>query len=1038
MKWIVQTALRFRVLVVASALLLLGLGQRLLPETPLDVFPEFAPPLVEIQTEAPGLSSEDVESLITMPIENGVIGTPWMTDIRSKSVLGLSSIRLIFDRDVDLMNARQLVRERLDQAARALPAVARPPVLLSPLSSTSRVLKIGLWSDRLSRSELSQIARWKIRPRLMAVEGVANVAIWGQRDPQLQVLVDPERLRTFGISLDRVIAAAGEASALGGGGFIDTPNQRLAIAFDRTVDTSADLEEMLLESGGGAVLTLGDVADVVEGVGPPIGDAIVNDVPGILLIVEKQPWGNTLQVTHEVERVLDALRPALDGVEMDATIFRPATFVEMSLANLRTALLIGAVLVAAILGLFLYEWRTALISMLAMPLSLVAAALAIRYQGGTIDTMVLAGLIIALGEVVDDAIIDVENVLRRLRLERDRVDPRSPFEVVLSASLEVRSAVLYASLIVAVVLVPVFLLPGLSGAFFRPLALSYILAILASLAVALTVTPALCLLLLPGALDGAREAPVTTWLRKGYQRVLPRVMRPRASVAVIAGSCAAALAVWPLVSQEFLPNFKEYDFLMHWVEKPSVGIEAMDRITIRVSRELRAVPGVRNFGSHIGRAEAADEVVGTEFTELWISLEPDVDYESTVANVQEIVDGYPGLHRDLLTYLRERIKEVLTGASASVVVRLYGDDLGELRSAAADAREAMSKVEGVSHLAIEHQTTIPQIGLRVRPEAAARHGVSVSSLQRTVETLVRGRRVGQIFEDQTIRDIVVWGEPSTRSDPVALGEMLIEGRGGSRVPLKYLADIDIRPAANSIKRNRGSRRIDVICNSEGRPLSDVAEDVEARVRALSFAPGIHPEFLGELAERRAASQSLALLSMIALLGVYALLQADFGSFRLASVVFLSLPFALVGGVASVVATGGVLSLGSLVGFVTVFGIAARNALMLMSHSLHLEKVEEMPFGPDLVMRAAEERLAPILMTALTTGLALVPIVARGAQPGYEIEHPMALVILGGLITSTILNLFLMPGLILRWGRAGGTREARSGGASPTGAEFSRG
>ena len=784
MNWIVGTALRFRVLVVAAALLLLGLGQQLLPQTPLDVFPEFAPPLVEIQTEAPGLSSEDVESLVTVPIENAVNGTPWMSGIRSKSVLGLSSVVLLFDRGVDLMAARQLVQERLNTVLRDLPQTVGRPVLLSPLSSTSRVLKVGLWSSELSQADLTVAARWKIRPRLMAIAGVANVAIWGQRDPQLQVLVEPERLRAHGISLDRIALAAGEATAVGGGGFIDTPNQRLAVAFDPAVRTAADLGAMVVDARNGATLRLRDVADVVEGTAQPVGDAIINDVPGILLIVEKQPWGNTLQVTHEIEEALEALRPALSGIEIDSTIFRPATFVEMSLANLRTALLIGAVLVAGVLGLFLFEWRTAVISLLAMPLSLVAAALVIRYQGGSIDTMVLAGLIIALGEVVDDAIIDVENILRRLRLEREVPNPRSAFRVVLAASLEVRSAVVYASLIVAVVLVPVFLLPGLSGAFFRPLALAYILAILASMAVALTVTPALCLLMLPNALDRSRESPLVATLRARYRALLPRLLGARTSVGIIAGGSVLALVAWPLLGQEFLPHFKEYDFLMHWLEKPSVGIEAMDRITIRASKELRSVPGVRNFGSHIGRAEVADEVVGPEFTELWISLDPSVEYEETVAAVQEVVDGYPGLYRDLLTYLRERIKEVLTGASATIVVRLYGDDLATLRDVAQGVRAEMAQVEGIAHLKVEHQTLVPQIGVRVRPEAAALHGVSVARIHESVETMLRGRRVGQLFQDQRIIDVVVWGAPETRSDPIALGEILIPSLTGAMIPLR--------------------------------------------------------------------------------------------------------------------------------------------------------------------------------------------------------------------------------------------------------------
>jgi len=1017
MNAIVAAALRFRAIVVGLAFLLLIVGARTLPSAPLDVFPEFAPPIVEIQTEAPGLSTEDVERLVSIPIENAVNGTAWMTGIRSKSVLGLSSVVVLFERGVDLMAARQLVQERVSHAARDLPAAARPPVLLSPLSSTSRVLKIGLSSEALSQIDLSAVARWKIRPRLMAVPGVANVAIWGQRDRQLQVLFDPDRLAAVGVTLDEVFRAARDAVSVGAGGFVDTPSQRLAVAFDPAIVDAGDLANAVVAQRGASTIRLRDVADVVEGAGAPIGDGIVNDVPGVLLIVEKQPWGNTLSVTRAVDAALADLAPALEGIDVDAAIFRPATFIEMSLANLRSAMGIGAVFVALVLGAFLYDWRTVVISLFAMPLSLVAAALAMANRGASIDTMVLAGLVIALGEVVDDAIIDVENILRRLRQERAKASPRSDFRVVLEASIEVRSAVVYATFIIAVVLVPVFLLPGLAGAFFRPLALAYILAILASLGVALTVTPALCLLLLPRAKSDEREPPLVVVLKRRYASLLPHFLDARRAAFVVGGASAAALAVWPLLGQEFLPSFREYDFLMHWVTKEATSIEAMDRITIRASKELRAVPGVRNFGAHVGRAEVADEVVGPNFTELWISLDPEVDYDATVEVLQEVVDGYPGLYRDLLTYLRERVKEVLTGASATIVVRIFGDDMDALRATAERVRGAMEGVEGVAHLAVEQQTLVPQIGVRIRPGDAQLHGLTAGAIQNAVELALRGQRAGQLFPGQEVVDVVVWGAPSLRGDPVALAKLRIPRPEGGSVALRDVAHVDIRPAPNTIKRDGASRRIDVTCNVDGRSLGDVARDVEDAVRALSFPRGVHPEFLGEYAEASAAQTRLGLASLLALAAVFALLHADFRSLRLALLVFASLPFALVGGVVAVLLSGGVVSLGSLVGFVTVFGIAARNALMLVSHALHLEREEGMTFGSALVERAAHERLSPILMTALTTGLALVPIALGGARPGTEIEHPMALVILGGLATSTGLNLFLMPALYLRYGGA---------------------
>lgn len=1019
MNWLVSTSLRLRVIVVALAVLLMIVGLRVVQNTPLDVFPEFAPPLVEIQTEAPGLSTAEVESLIAVPIENALNGTAQLKTLRSKSVLGLASVVLIFEQDTDLMRARQLVQERLALVAPLLPAAARPPVILQPLSSTSRAMKIGVSSKTLSQMELSTLARWTIRPRLMAIPGVANVAIWGQRDRQLQALVDPDRLRNHNVTLDDVVRATRDAVSVAAGGFVDTPNQRLAVAHLATVTQPRDLARIPVAFRNGSPLPLGAVAEVIEGSPPPIGDAIINDGPGLLLIVEKQPTGNTLDVSRNIEAALNALRPGLKDVEIDSTIFRPATFIEVALRNLRNALLIGCLLVIAVLVAFLFEWRTALISLLAIPLSLLAATLVLYWRGYTINTMVIAGLVIALGEVVDDAIIDVENIMRRLRLNREAGNPESAFSVVLKASLEVRSAIVYATLIVAMVFLPIFFLDGLSGSFFRPLAISYVLAALASLGVALTLTPALSLLLLPRAANRQRDEPaLTRFLKRQYRHALPAfVNKPKLAIAALLVFFTLTAVTVPLLGEEFLPNFKETDFLMHWVEKPGTSLEAMNRITIRASKELRAIPGVRNFGSHIGRAEVADEVVGPNFTELWISIDPNAPYEPTVAKIQEVVDGYPGLVRDLLTYLKERIKEVLTGAGASIVVRVYGPDLEGLRAKATEVSKMISGVQGVANLKVEQQVLVPQIEVRLKPDAASRFGLTPGDVRRAATTLIKGQKVGELYQEQQINDVVVWGAANTRTDIESLRRLRINLPAGGDAPLGDVADVQIAPAPNVIQREGASRRIDVTCDVKGRDLGSVAREIEGKVKALSFERGYHPEFLGEYAARQQSRNRLFALSALALLGILLLLHADFRSPRLVLLVFASLPFALVGGVAATLLTGGVLSLGSLVGFVTVLGIAARNGIMLVSHYRHLETEEGQPFGKDLVSRGSEERLAPILMTALATGLALLPIVVGGNRPGHEIEHPLAVVILGGLVTSTILNLFLMPALYLRFGKS---------------------
>lgn len=1028
LNWLVTNALQQRVLVLALAIVMVFVGINTTRNVPLDVFPEFAPPMVEIQTEAPGLSTEEVESLVTIPIEMVVNGVPGLKTLRSKSVLGLSSVVMIFAEGTDVIRARQLVQERVAVVTPRLPTNIRPPIMLPPLSATSRAMKIGLSSDTLDQIALSDAVRWTIKPKLMAVPGVANVAVWGQRDRQLQVLVDPARLRASGVTLAEVQRATGDAAVSLGGGFVDTPNQRLAVRHLSPLETPEDLARTVVKLANGAPIRLGDVATVREGHAAPIGNAIINDKPGILLIVEKQQGGNTLDVTRGVEKALTELKPGLTGIAVDSTIFRPATFIEKSLGNLTEAMAIGCALVTMVLILFTRDWRSATISLTAIPLSLLGAALMLSWWNISTNTMVIAGLVIALGEIVDDAIIDVENIGRRLRLNAALDEPRPAFNVVLAASLEVRSAVVFASLIVMLVFLPIFFLEGISGTFFRPLATAYVLAIGSSLLVALTVTPALCLLLMPR--DGIRHADTSfvRFLKARYRPVLPRLIeRPKLAVMTIVVGLTVTGIGYLSFKDQFLPDFRETDFLMHFVEKPGTSIEAMDRVTIRASKELRAIPGVRNFGAHIGRAEAGDEVYGPNFTELWISLDDSADYDASVAKIQEVIDGYPGLQRDVLTYLRERIKEVLTGAGATIVVRVYGPEIDQLRTMAEQVKTAIANVPGVTDLKVEMQSLIPQVQIKPKPEALAAYGLTTGEVRRAAATLIQGVKVGEIYRDQRSLDVTVWGTEEVRGDLHALRNLMIEApaagatvqgaaTGGAQIRLGEVTDIRIMPAANEIKRENGSRRIDITMNISGSDLGAVATAVETRVRQMKFASGYYPEFLGEYAALQQSQRQLLTLGLLCLAGILLLVWLEFRSLRLTGLIALSLPFALVGGVIAVALSGGVISLGALVGFVTVLGITARNAIMMISHFRHLEEKEGEMFGRALILRGAEERLIPILMTVSCAALALLPLVVRGDAPGHEIEHPMALVILGGLISSTALNLLLMPALYLRFAR----------------------
>jgi len=1026
-RWIVGSSLKYRFIVLASAAALILVGADQMRDMRVDVFPEFAPPIVEIQTPCLGLSPTEVEALVTIPMEQALAGLPALDILRSKSVTDLSSVKMIFKRGADPMVARQHVQEGLALVTGVIPKDVGPPVMLQPLSATARFMKIGLSSKKLSVIDQSMIAYWTIRPRLLSVPGVANVAIWGERIQMSQVQVEPARLRENGVTVQQVMDATSDAleaglmshsdgAMIGTGGFIDTPNQQLGIRHVLPIVDPASLGEVAITGRDGRSLRLKDVARVVEGHQPLVGDAVINGGPGLLLIVEKFPWANTLHVTKGVDDALAALRPGLPDLDVDAHIFRPADFVELSIRHLSTSLMLGCLLVMLVLALFLYAWRIALITCVAIPLSLMAGMMVLYARGTTINTMILAGFVIALGSLVDDAIVDIENVVRRLRQHRREGSRKSTARVILEASLEVRHAIVHATLIEVLALLPVFFLEGLSGAFFGPLAVSYSLSLLASMVVALTVTPALALILLAKApLD--RESPFVRWLQGVYTRILSAIVpKPGAAYATVAVILLAGALVWPRLGQSLLPEFKERDFLMHWLTEPGTSVGEQVRISAAAYNELSAIPGVRNFGSHIGQALIMDEVYGVYFGENWISVDPKVHYEKTLAAIQAAVDGYPGLVRDVQTYLKERIREVLTGSPTAITVRIFGEDLTTLRDKADEVKHAFEDIPGLVDLKVESQKAIAQIDVKVDLAAAENYEVKPGDVRRTAAALVSGTEVGDIFRDGKAYDVNVWSTPENRNSVNAIRDLLIDTPRHGQVRLADLADVRIVSTPNHIERWQMKRKIDVRANVRGRDLGSVVGDVRQKLAKVAFPEGYHPELLGEYTEREAAQKRMRLLMFVSVIGILLILQAAFMDWRLAIVGFVALPAALVGGVLAAFLGDGVISLGSIVGFLTVLGIVARNGIMLICHYQHLERVEGEPFGLGLVIRGARERISPILMTASATGLALVPLLIAGTIPGHEIEHPMAVVILGGLITSTLLNLLVMPSLYLRFGR----------------------
>jgi CzcA family heavy metal efflux pump len=1033
-RWIVGSSLRSRgvVLVVAAALLVFGVAQ--LRAMPVDVLPEFTPPTVEVQTEALGLSAAEVEELITVPLEQDLLnGLAWLDTIRSESIPGLSRVELIFEPGTDLLRARQVVTERLTQSA-GLPQVAKPPAMMQPLSSTSRVMMVGLSSKELSPIEVSVLARWTIRPRLMGVPGVANVSIWGQRERQLQVQADPERLREKGVTLNQLVETTGnalwvspltflEASTPGTGGFIDTPNQRLGIRHVLPIVTPDDLAQVPVDGAeplaGDKALRIGDVAKVVEDHQPLIGDAVHGDGQGLMLVVEKFPGANTLEVTQGVEDALAALGPGLSGVEIDSSLYRPATFLETAVDNLTTALLVGALLLLLVLGVFLFNWRTALISILAVLLSVTAALSVLYLRGVTLNAIVVAGLVMALGVIVDDAVVDVENVARRLRQPRAAGDDRSGAKVIFDAAVEVRSPVAYATVAMAVAVLPVFFLEGLTGSFFPPLVVSYLLAIAASMLVALFVTPALCLLLLSGASVARRESPLAGLLQRSYERALAPIVRTpgRALLAGGAGMVVLllGLAMLPLLDQDLAPSFKDTDLLIRLDGAPGTSHPEMTRVTARASKELRAIQGVRDVGAHVGRAVMSDQTVNVNSSELWVSVDPSADYDRTVADIQQVVAGYPGLDGEVLTYPKKRIDDVLRGGDDGLVVRVYGQDLDVLRTKAEEVRKLVAGVDGTADQQVERMVEEPTLEIEVDLARAQRVGIKPGDVRRAAATMLSGIQVGSLFEEQKVFDVVVWGAPHVRSSLTSVRQLMVDVPGGGHAKLDDVADVRVKPAPSVIRHDNVSRSIDVTASISGRSLGAVVNDVEAGLKNIEFPLEYHAEVLADRADRQAAQRRAAIIALVAAVVIFLLLQAAFGSWRLATTTFLTLPLALVGGVLAVLLTGGVLSLGTLVGFVLLLGVAARNGVMLVRHFQHLEQDEGEAFGPGLVMRGAGERLTSIVLTALAIAFALLPLLIGGNVPGQEILQPMAVVILGGLVTATLLNLFVAPALYLRFG-----------------------
>jgi CzcA family heavy metal efflux pump len=1019
---IVWFSLRFRGVVIALAIALVGYGVYALSGAKYDVFPEFAPPRVTIQCEAPGLSPEQVESLVTQPIENEVNGVPDIESLRSSSIQGLSLVTVTFRSNSDIHRARQTVAERLATLNGQLPQGVRAPNMTPLTSSTSVVLSIGLTSDERSLMDLRTLADWTMKPRLLVVPGVAKVSVFGGEVKQYQIQIIPERLVFYQLAFGDVLQAAQRATGVIGAGFIENENQRIILQTQAKASTTKELARTVITQSQGVNVTLGDIAHIAQGPEPPFGAASVMGKPGVILLVSSQYGANTYEITTHLEQALNDLRPAIEKqkAQLHSDLFRPANFIQTSLSNITFSLILGGVLVVVVLFLFLADFRSAAISCTPIPLSLLAAVIILEQFGFTLNTITLGGLAVAIGVVVDDAVITVENILRRLRENRRVPDPLPAIRVVLAASLEVRSAVVYATFAVILVFVPVLTMSGLAGRLFAPLGVAYITANLASLLVALTVTPALCLAFLGGKKVSRDVSPFVRWLKSGYERILRKIERRSWSVvSAVSLLTAAGLLTLFFVRGGFLPDLREGHFIVHMSAIPGTSLGESLSLGRQVATALEKLPSVRKVSQRVGRAEAADDVWGTQYSEFDVDLKSlnGAETARAFADIRKVLTDVPGVTTAVKPFLTERVEETLSGYTASVAINIFGDDLDALDENAAKSASLVKTMPGATDVQIQSPPGAPDLLIRARPEALQRWGFTSIEFLEAVRAAYQGVAASQVYEGNRVYDVAVTLDPASKRSIDQVKTLMLRSSAGTYVPLGVLAYIE-QESGRYVVLHQGARRVQTItCNVTGRDTAAFVADARRLLASkIQLPSGSYMQFSGTSEEQTRSRQDLLLHSSLAGLGIILLLSIVLANGRNLALILANLPFALVGGVGAVFAIGGSLSVGAMVGFVTLFGITVRNSIMMISHYEHLVTTEGQEWNLNTAIRGASERLTPICMTALVTALGLLPLALGSGEPGREIEGPMAIIILGGLLTSTALNLLVLPTLALRYGR----------------------
>jgi CzcA family heavy metal efflux pump len=1024
---LVHFSLKYRGVVVVLACILLGYGLYVASNAKLDVFPNFVQPQVAIQTECPGLAPEQVELLVTLPIETMVNGLGDMESLRSESIGGLSIITVVFKEGTDVFRARQMLGEQLAEIAGELPTSVKTPRMTPLTSSTMDLLKIGLVSDQMTPMELRTFADWTLKPRLLSVPGVAKCSTFGGEVRQLQIQVLPDRLLAHDLALSDVLAAARVSTGVMGAGFIETRNQRITLQTEGQALTPEILGEVVVAHTNGFSVRLKDVARVVEGGEPKFGDTVIMGRWGVLMTMSSQYGANTMEVTKSLEAALDEMNPVFEkqGITVHRRMHRPATFIEAALRNMKHSLTLGGILVAVVLFLLLGSVRTACISLVAIPMSLLTAVMVLEKCGITINTITLGGLAIALGSVVDDSIIDVENIFRRLRENKMLAQPKPVFEVVLRASLEVRRAIIYATFIVVLIFLPVLTLTGLQGSFFAPLALSYILAILASLLTALTLTPALAFLLFDKGVSQPTEPRLQRWLKTGYRRGLGLIARwPRLIIGLVAIACVAAATRLPFFGGELLPKFREGHFVLQVSTPPGTSLLEMLRVGTQISQELLQNEHVATVEQQVGRAELGEDPWGPHRSEFHVELKPIAgkEEEKVEEELNELLKKIPGIQFEVLTFLGDRIGETLTGETAPVVVNIFGDDLDLLDAKAQEVANVLKSVSTNANANVKSPPGAPRMAVRLRPDRLTQFGFRPVEVLEAIQTSYQGTVVTQTHRGNQVADVAVILDDKDRQDPEAIGSLLLRNSQGGIMPLRELAEVYPTSGRFSILHEGARRRQTVTCTVTGTDVTSFVAEAKKQVKAKVNFGSTYAVFSGAAQAKERAQRELLLHSGIAAVGILLLLAVVFHNWRNMLLLLANVPFALVGGVLAVWLTSMIdpsassLSIGSLVGFVTLFGITMRNSIMMISHFEHLVTEEGMTWGPEAVIRGASERVMPILMTATVTSLALLPLALGTGEAGREIEGPMAIVILGGLVTSTALNLLVLPTLALRYGK----------------------